>query len=236
MFSDVRSGGRGSFVTLEGGEGAGKSTQARLLVERLARLGVEAFATREPGGTLLAESYRAALLSGALAPLGPAAEALVFSAARLDHLDRKILPALARGCTVVCDRFIDSTRAYQGALGHLDPTYVAGLERVVVGPAMPDVTLILDLPSAVGLNRASRRRREGAGPDRFESQDRSFHDGLREAFLGIATREPRRCQVIDADQSPEAVAEAIWAAVSTRLWPEGRAGLTGGRSLAQAGT
>lgn len=210
---------RGRLITLEGGEGAGKSTQVRRLVERLQGHGIGAMATREPGGTPLAESYRAALLSGAVAPFGPAAEALVFSAARIDHLDARIGPALARGQCVVCDRYIDSTRAYQGALGHLDPAFLAGLETVAVGTAMPDLTLVLDLPSEVGLARASRRRQGGAGADRFEKEERTFHDGLRLAFLGIAAREFGRCHVVDASADPDAVASAIWDVVAARLFP-----------------
>ena len=214
---------RGRFITLEGGEGAGKSTQVRLLVDRLAGFGVEAIGTREPGGTPLAERFRAALLSGVIAPHGAAAEAIVFSAARIDHLDRKILPALARGQTVVCDRFVDSTRVYQGALGHLDARFIAGLERAVVGAAMPDLTLILDLPVETGLARAAARRgREGAA-DRFERQERAFHDGLRRAFLALAEREPARCLVVDASRSLAEVAELVWHAVAERLFPDRRA-------------
>jgi dTMP kinase len=210
---------RGRLITLEGGEGAGKSTQARMLVERLARSGIEALATREPGGTPLAEDFRSALLSGAIAPFGPAAEALVFSAARIDHLDARMRPAMARGCSVVCDRYIDSTRAYQGALGHLEPAFLAGLEAVVVGEAVPDLTLMLDLPTDIGLARAAQRRGGAETADRFEKQERAFHDGLRRAFLDIATREPGRCHVIDATRPPEAVADAIWTVVVERLFP-----------------
>ncbi len=211
--------GRGRFITLEGGEGAGKSTQARLLVDRLAAVGVEAIATREPGGTPLAETYRTALLDGSLAPLGPAAEAIGFSAARIDHLDRKIVPALRSGCAVVCDRFVDSTRAYQGALGKLDPALVSALERVVVGRFMPDLTLILDLPAEAGMARAALRRSEGAAADRFERQDRAFHDSLRRAFLEIATRDHERCCIVDASRPPDAVADLIWEIVTARLYP-----------------
>ena len=218
---------RGRFITLEGGEGAGKSTQGRRLMERLAANGVETLATREPGGTPLAEAYRAALLAGAVAPLGVAAEALVFSAARIDHLDAKILPALLAGRTVVCDRFIDSTRAYQGALGDLDPHLIVALERVVVGSHLPDLTLILDLPSEIGLARAAERRGQGGLADRFERQDAVFHETLRAAFLDIAAREPGRCRVIDASGPEDAVAESIWQAVG-HLFPEGsRVGLLG---------
>jgi dTMP kinase len=208
---------RGCFITFEGGEGAGKSTQVRCLVERLQAGGLDVLATREPGGTPLAETYRHALLSGAVAPFGPAAEALVFSAARIDHLDLKIAPALAGGAVVVCDRFIDSTRAYQGSLGHLDPRLIAALERVVVGRLRPDLTFILDLPSEIGLARAAARRTGGGAPDRFEGQNLAFHEGLRRAFLEIAASEPERCCVVDSTGPQAEVAEAIWQAVESRL-------------------
>lgn len=214
---------RGRFITLEGGEGAGKSTQGRLLVERLAGIGVDAIGTREPGGTPLAERFRAALLSGLVAPHGAAAEAIVFSAARIDHLDQKILPALERGQTVVCDRFVDSTRAYQGALGNVDVRLIAALERVVVGAAMPDLTLILDLPVETGLARAAARRGRDGVADRFEQQERGFHDGLRRAYLGIAAREPARCVVVDASRPEAEVADAVWHVVVERLFPDRRA-------------
>lgn len=208
----------GRFITFEGGEGAGKSTQVRLLTDRLTAHDIPTVATREPGGTPLAERYRSALLKGRIAPFGPAAEALLFSAARIDHLDTVIAPALAEGRTVVCDRFIDSTRAYQGGLGRLDPTLVAQMERVVVGSCRPHLTLILDLPPGVGMARAAARRGAGAA-DRFEGQDRGFHDALRRAFLEIAAAEPDRCRVVDASEPAEAVAEQVWSTVTGRLYP-----------------
>lgn len=211
--------GRGRFITLEGGEGVGKSTQLARLMERLASAGVPALATREPGGTPLAERYRAALLGGAIAPFGPAAEALVFSAARIDHLDAVIGPALARGTTVVCDRFMDSTRAYQGALGHLEPGLVDALESAVVGERRPDLTLILDLPSELGLARAAARRGPGQGADRFEQEEGSFHETLRRAFLAIAAVDPERCRLIDASGDTETVAASIWQTVAETLFP-----------------
>ncbi len=209
---------RGRFITLEGGEGAGKSTQARLLADRLAELGIECVTTREPGGSPGAEQLRKALLSGLVEPLGPTAEAMVFSAARIDHLDALIRPSLARSAWVVCDRFVDSTRAYQGAQGKVDPALLRMLEKVVVGEDMPDLTLILDLPPETGVARAAARR--GAeGADRFEKQDFAFHRGLREAFLAIAAREPERCVTINADQTPELVARDIWTTVNRKLRP-----------------
>ena len=208
---------RGRFITLEGGEGAGKSTQAARLAARLRARGIEVVLTREPGGSPLAEEIRGAILSGAVAPLGPAAEAIMFSAARIDHLERTIRPALARGQWVICDRFADSTRAYQGALGNLDPGFMRELERVTVGGSRPDLTLVIDVPADVGLARARARSQTA---DRFESEGQGFHEALRRAFLDIAADEPKRCAVIDGAAKPEAVEDAIWTAVSARLLGE----------------
>ncbi len=207
---------RGCFITLEGGEGAGKSTQARMLAERLSLRGLECVTTREPGGSPHAEELRAVLLSGAVASLGPMAEALLFAAARVDHLDHTIRPALARGAYVICDRFADSTRAYQGALGNIDPRLILALEAVTVGATRPDLTLMLDLPAEVGLARA-RARRGGGATDRFESEGVEFHRGLRSSFLDIAAGEPSRCFVIDASGTPAGIAESIWVVVERRL-------------------
>ena len=208
---------RGRFITLEGGEGAGKSTQAKLLAEKLAGLGVAVVVTREPGGSPGAEALRDIILSGKAAPFGPAGEALLFSAARIDHIDRLIAPALKRGAWVISDRFADSTRAYQGAAGKLDPALIASLERVAVGDAMPDLTLILDLTVEKGLARAAARRGEQGVSDRFEREGAAFHQTLRQAFLDIARAEPDRCAIIDADRAPEEVAQAIWACARERL-------------------
>lgn len=205
----------GRFITLEGGEGAGKSTQVRRLLERLQAAGIDAVGTREPGGSTGAEIMRHLILSGAAKPLGPLAEATLFAAARADHLDATIRPALARGAVVVCDRFADSTRVYQGALGNVDPRLIAALEQVTVGETRPDLTLILDLPAEEGLARAAAR--SGQGADRFESEGLAFHRALRAAFRALAANEPERCVLIDASGTPEAVEEAIWQAVSTRL-------------------
>jgi dTMP kinase len=158
------------------------------------------------------------LLSGAAKPLGPDTEALLFAAARDDHLSTKIRPALDRGKWVVCDRFIDSTRVYQGALGEVDPRVIRGLERITVGDTMPDLTFILDVPAEVGLERASRRRGK-AKADRFEVETLEFHTRLREAYRQIAAGEPNRCVVIDTRRPREKVAEEIWTAVNRRLDP-----------------
>lgn len=203
----------GCFITLEGGEGAGKSTQARRLAERLEGIGREVVRTREPGGSPRAESIRDVILSGAVKPLGPAAEAIMFFAARLDHLEILIRPALARGAVVVCDRFLDSTRAYQGVLGHVEPGLLSGLERVVVGADRPDLTLILDLPPGQGLERAAARRTSAEAPDRFEREGEGFHERLRAAFRTIASSEPGRCRLVDASRPVADVGDAIWSAV-----------------------
>src|SRR5713101_2162546 len=159
---------RGRFITFEGGEGVGKSNHAGLLAERLEALGIGVVLTREPGGSPGAEAIRHVLLSGVAKPLGVEAEALLFAAARDDHVRNTIEPALARGAWVISDRFIDSTRVYQGALGHLDPKFIRALERVTVGNLRPDLTFILDVPAEIGLARASQRR-AGEAADRFEA-------------------------------------------------------------------
>ena len=208
---------RGCFITLEGGEGVGKSTQAGHLLRNLRNAGIEAIGTRDPGGSPGAEILRKVLLSGGVARLGPAAEAILFAAARVDHIDKKIEPALAAGTFVVCDRFADSTRAYQGTRGQLDPRFLRALERVTLGGVRPDLTLILDLPAAKGLARAAGRRGAGAAPDRFEREDLEFHESLRAAFLAMAAAEPERCAVIDAARAEEDVAHGIFEVVSSRL-------------------
>ena len=208
---------RGAFITLEGGEGAGKSTQVRHLLRNLRNAGIEVIGTREPGGSPGAEILRKVLLSGGVARLGPAAEAILFAAARVDHIDKKIEPALAVGTFVVCDRFADSTRAYQGARGPLDPRFLSALERVTLGDVRPGLTLILDLPAADGLARAAARRGAGEATDRFEREDLEFHENLRAAFLAIAAAEPLRCAVIDAARAEADVAHEIFEVVSNRL-------------------
>ena len=212
----------GRFITLEGGEGAGKSTQAQRILERLAAAGIPAQATREPGGSPTAEAIRAVLLAGRLAALGPAAEAVLFAAARIDHLDRTIQPALAAGRWIVCDRFIDSTRAYQGALGGVPHELLDGLERVALAGLQPDLTLVLDLPAEIGLRRAAARRRPGDAPDRFERESLAAHQRLRTAFLDIAAHNAARCVIVDATQTPDEVAAAISDAIEGRLLRAGR--------------
>lgn len=207
---------RARFVTLEGGEGAGKSTLAGGLKARLAAEQISCLVTREPGGSPKAEIIREALLGGEVAPFGPFAEALMFYAARIDHIDQTIKPALKRGEWVISDRFADSTRAYQGALGRLDPSLLASLEHAALAGFKPDLTLILDVPVDVGLARAAARRGTGK-TDRFESEGRGFHTRLRRAYLDIAEKEPQRCIIIDGGQTPQEVLEMAWSAFEARL-------------------
>jgi dTMP kinase len=209
---------RGKFITFEGGEGTGKSTQAAMLALRLEALGLHVQLTREPGGSPGAEIIRHVLLSGAAKPLGPDVEAMLFAAAREDHVQCMILPALDAGKWVICDRFIDSTRVYQGILGQVDQRLIRGLERVSIGDLAPDLTLILDVPVEQGLERVKMRLGE-TKPDRFEAENMEFHQKLREAYLSIATDEPDRCVVVDAGASKEAVARRIWKAVAKKLDP-----------------
>jgi dTMP kinase len=209
---------RGKFITLEGGEGTGKSTQAAMLALRLEALGLGVQLTREPGGSPGAEIIRHVLLSGAAKPLGPEAEAMLFAAARDDHVQCTIRPAIEAGKWVICDRFADSTRVYQGTLGRVDEKLIKGLERVSIGDLMPDLTLILDVPVELGLERVRLRRGE-AKPDRFEAESVEFHRKLRDAFLAIAGAEPARCVIVDASVTKEAVARQIWDAVKSRLKP-----------------
>jgi dTMP kinase len=209
---------RGRFITFEGGEGAGKSTHAALLAQRLWALGTAAVLTREPGGSPGAEVIRHVLLSGAAKPLGAEAEAILFAAARDDHVRNMIEPALANGRWVVCDRFADSTRVYQGIVGRVDLRIVNRLERTTVGQLKPDLTFVLDVPADAAIARAKMRR--GAGePDRFEGENLDFHEKLRAAFRTLALSEPERCVLIDGCEPRSEVAERIWNVVSQRLEP-----------------
>jgi dTMP kinase len=209
---------RGRFITFEGGEGTGKSTQAALLAERLKGYGLGIVVTREPGGSPGAEAIRHVVLSGAAQPLGSHAEAILFAAARDDHVRQLIRPALEGGRWVICDRFADSTRIYQGVLGNVDPRVIRSLERITVGDTRPDVTVILDAPAEIGLERALGRR-GGGGIDRFEGETLEFHNKLREAYRELAEREPDRCVLIDATAGTQTVADAVWAVVNRRLDP-----------------
>jgi len=207
----------GRFITLEGGEGAGKSTLARALAQRLEGAGHRVVVTREPGGSPKAEAIRTAILAGRFKEQGTFAEALMFSAARIDHIDSLIRPALQRGDWVICDRYIDSTRVYQGVLGAVAAATLHELEQVTIDGVLPDLTLILDLDPRIGLARAAKRRAADEAVDRFEGETLGFHQRLREAYLAIGVAEPARCAVLDAGLPPERLAEAAWSVVSERL-------------------
>ncbi|MGN6765919.1 MAG: dTMP kinase [Rhizobiaceae bacterium] len=199
---------RGLFITFEGGEGAGKSTQIRMLAATLRASGREVVVTREPGGSPGAEAIRHVVLSGAAEPFGPEMEAVLFAAARADHIDRTIRPALERGAVVLSDRFVDSSRVYQGVTGGLDRSFMEELERATVEDMMPDLTLIRDIDPEEGMRRAGARR--GASEaDRFEKEGLSLHRRRRKAFLEIAKAEPKRCKVIDASRPVEKIAAEI---------------------------
>jgi dTMP kinase len=212
-----RTPGRGRFISFEGGEGSGKSTQIRILAERLDAAKLRAIVTREPGGSPGAEIIRHLLLSGMGKLLGPDAETLLFAAARDDHVRTVIKPALSQGVWVLCDRFSDSTRAYQGRLGKVSPEIMNAMERVTIGNLKPDLTLILDVPVEVGMQRAAARRGAGA-PDRFEAEDVKFHQQLRDAYRQIAADEPKRCVLVDANADANTVAASVWAALRDRFF------------------
>lgn len=205
---------QGRFITFEGGEGVGKSTQIRRLAARLTAAGREIVATREPGGSPGAEAIRDLLVQGAADRWSPVTETLLMYAARRDHIERVIRPALARGAWVVCDRYADSTRAYQGAAGGTDPDLIAAMETFVLEEVRPDLTLVFDMAPEAGLARAADRTH---AETRFESKGAAFHARLRQAFLDIAKAEPDRCQVVDATQDMDAVEAAVWRAVGQRL-------------------
>ena len=208
--------GRGQFITFEGGEGSGKSTQIKKLSERLTGAKLRNIVTREPGGSPGAEIMRHLVLSGMGKLLGPDAETLLFAAARDDHVRTVIQPALNQGIWVLCDRFSDSTRAYQGRVGNVEPGILNAMQRVTIGDLKPDLTIILDVPAEVGLKRAAARRGKGA-PDQFEAEDLKFHEDLREAYRQIAAEDPQRCFLIDASADPDAIATQIWSIMRGHL-------------------
>jgi dTMP kinase len=209
-------GGRGRFITFEGGEGSGKSTQIKAIAQRLDATKLRTIVTREPGGSPGAEIIRHLVLSGMGKLLGADAETLLFAAARDDHVRSVIQPALSQGTWVLCDRFSDSTRAYQGRLGNVPPGVLNAMERVTIGDLKPDLTIILDVPVEIGMQRAAARRGIGT-PDRFEAEDVRFHRELREAYRQIAADEPQRCVLIDATPDPATVADSMWAVLRDRL-------------------
>jgi dTMP kinase len=204
----------GKFITFEGGEGTGKSTQARLLASHFEQSGMKVLLTREPGGSRGAEDIRELLVKGEPERWSPIAEALLFNAARVEHWRESIEPALKSGSHVVCDRFADSTMAYQGYVGGVTREVMAQLHRLALGEARPDLTLIMDMPATAGLARAAGRR---DGENRFERKGEAFHLKLREAFLDIARREPNRCVVIDAARAMDQVHSQVLSAVHARL-------------------
>ena len=212
-----RASGRGKFISFEGGEGSGKSTQIKKLAERLETAKLRAIVTREPGGSPGAEIIRHLLLSGMGKLLGPEAETLLFAAARDDHVRTVIQPALSQGLWVLCDRFSDSTRVYQGRLGRVSPDVLNAMQRVTIGDLKPDLTIILDIPVEVGLQRASIRR-GSASPDRFEAENIKFHQDLRDAYRQIAAEDPQRCALIDANADADTVAARVWTALRDHLF------------------
>ncbi|MCJ8309908.1 MAG: dTMP kinase [Rhizobiaceae bacterium] len=207
---------RGHFITFEGGEGAGKSTQIQRLAKRLRKDGQTVLVTREPGGSPGAEAVRHVVLSGAAKTMGPEMEAILFAAARSDNVEQVIKPALEAGTTVLCDRFMDSSRVYQGVSGGVDLEFILSMERAVTEGARPDLTLIFDIPVELGLARAAEVWADD-GPDRFESEELEMHEKRRQGFLDIAEEEPDRCVVIDASQSLKDVSAAVDAAVTEYL-------------------
>ncbi len=210
------------FITFEGGEGVGKSTQVKRLLVRLNRLGIEAVRTREPGGTPKAEHVRAFILQGRSEAWGPGAEAVLFAAARLDHVNQLIAPSLSTGKWVISDRFHDSTRAYQGLTGGVDGKLIRGLETLALNGHAPDLTFVLDMDPVVAFNRVNARELEPAlaqSGDRFEKEDLDWHRRLRQAFLDIAAQNQDRCVVLPANQSEDALESEVWDTL-TRRYPE----------------
>lgn len=217
----------GIFITFEGGEGAGKSTQIKRLTERLREEGREVVLTREPGGSPGAEAVRHVLLSGAAEPFGAKTEVMLFAAARLDHMRETILPALNRDAVVLCDRFYDSTRAYQGGGDGVSSDYLELMEEIAVGSHHPDLTIILDIDPKVGLERVNMRlkisdKESNAAQhiDRFEKDTLAIHRKRRAAFLEIAKREKDRCVIVDANQESETVSQVIWSIVNDHMAKE----------------
>ncbi len=215
------------FITFEGGEGAGKSTQVRLLANRLEALEHGVVVTREPGGSPFAETLRQLLLAPDTPPHDALTEALIFYAARADHLNKAIRPALLAGNWVLCDRFSDSTRVYQCIASTLPSVVCDRLDEIVVGETQPGLTVIMDIDPEEGLARAYSRRLEGVAPvdgepeaDRYESRDLSYHRRLRDGFLEIANANPSRCIVVDAADHIEVIAEKIWSELAKRLLRE----------------
>ena len=217
---DVPSPPPARFITFEGGEGVGKSTQVKRLITRLNRSDIQAVRTREPGGTPKAEAIRAFILQGRPESWGAGAEAVLFAAARLDHVNQLIGPSLDAGKWVISDRFHDSTRAYQGLTGGVDDKLIRGLETLALNGRNPDLTIILDMDPEVAFRRVRERELEGAlqtTGDRFEKEDLEWHQRLRQAFLDVASRDPERCVVIPAAQGEDALEQEVWDTLTRRF-------------------
>ena len=208
----------GKFITLEGGEGTGKSTQAQLLATALRARGLDILVTREPGGTPGADQIRALLVEGEPDRWSPISEALLHFAARSDHVARRLKPALAAGQWIVCDRFTDSTMAYQGYGHALGPDLITRLRDIAVGDFTPDLTLILDIEVDAGLARATARDGAEGAAGRYEKMDRDFHERMRAGFHEIAEGDPGRCVLIEADASIDAVAARVLAKVEEQFF------------------
>lgn len=217
------------FITFEGGEGVGKSTQVKRLLTRLGHVGIKAVRTREPGGTAKAEAIRSFILQGRSEEWGAGAEAVLFAAARHDHVTQLIAPNLERGNWVLSDRFADSTRAYQGLTGGVNPLLIDALEELALDGSVPNMTIILDMAPDKAFQRVAQRALEDGIPnvaDRFEKEDLSWHGRLRDAFLDIANKNSDRCVVISAEQEADAVAESVWQSISGHF-PEVARAMTG---------
>lgn len=211
---------RARFITFEGGEGVGKSTQVKRLLHNLQQRGIEVVRTREPGGTPKAEAIRSYILQGRSESWGPGSEAVLFAAARLDHVNQLIAPNLANGTWVLSDRFHDSTRAYQGLTGGVDDKLIGALEVLALDGHTPDLTIVLDMDPEAAFKRVAERAVEDGlalTGDRFEKEELDWHKRLRDGFLAIARANPDRCIVISAAQSPDTLETAIWQAVSQRF-------------------
>ena len=208
------------FITFEGGEGVGKSTQVKLLIERLGRCGIEAVSTREPGGTRKAEAIRTFILGGHSEAWGTGPEAILFAAARLDHVNEFIAPNLHEGNWVICDRFHDSTRAYQGLTGGVEPKLIEALEELALNGHSPALTIVLDMDPEAAFRRVAERAKKTGIPidsDRFERENIQWHKRLRQAFLSIAKDNPDRCVVISADEDETELSNKVWEATQKRF-------------------
>lgn len=207
----------GLFISFEGGEGAGKSTQIRTLAEALRARGFEVVVTREPGGSPGAEAVRHVLLSGAAESFGVRMEAILFAAARNDHVEEVIRPALARGEIVLCDRFLDSSRVYQGTTGNLEPDFIETLQRIAIDGVVPELTLIFDIAAERGSPAPESARMKALRRTASKKEEIETHEKRREAYLDIALAEPRRCRIVNADQPEEKVAEDVMSFVEPLL-------------------